>query len=410
MMEFDRHRKTAQPGFSLRRTLWAAVIPLLWAVACLGQSTTAPQDLRQTALGLEQQGRITESETAWRSYLKLYPASSDAYAHLGLLEARQGNYKKAIPLYRKALGLHSAIPGLRLDLGLAYFKAGDLNEALQEFVSLLKNEPSSSPDRLRLTILAGMSCYGLEKYGQAAQYLKEASASAPRNLPLLLALAHSYLWSKQYQDVMTTYHQILTLNAESAEADMLAGEALDAEHNTDEAIREFRAAEKASPKEPNVHFGLGYLLWERRHYQEAAQEFRLELANDPDHAQAMTYLADCDLRQGHPETAVPLLHKAIRLDPKIEVAYLDLGVIDDNAGRHADALRELKVAEKLSPKDANVHWRLGRLYKAMGDAQKAKVEFSQTRSIIQAADTALVNRLNPRSGKNHVSPSNSAGR
>ena len=94
----------------------------------------------------------------------------------------------------------------------------------------------------------------------------------PRNLELLLALAHSYLWSKQYQNVLDTYRAILLVDAESAEADMLAGEALDEMKDALGAIQQFRAAVQADPKMPDVHFGLGYLLWTQKQYTEAAPD------------------------------------------------------------------------------------------------------------------------------------------
>ena len=141
-------------------------------------------------------GENVEAEAAWRAYLKAHPSSSEAYAHLGLLEARQEHYKDAVPLYRRALALDSRVPGLRLNLGLALFKAGEMKDALQEFKPLLKSAPPSSPDRQRLAILIGMCYYGLEEYAKAAPYLKEAAASDPQNLALRLALAHSCLWSK----------------------------------------------------------------------------------------------------------------------------------------------------------------------------------------------------------------------
>jgi tetratricopeptide (TPR) repeat protein len=312
---------------------------------------------------------------------------------LGFLEARQERYTEAVPLYRKALTLNPAMPGLRLNLGLSLFKSGAPKQAIQTFLPLLKSAPPSSPEALRLTTLIGLAHYGLGEYATAVPYLKQATAADPQNLPFRLALAHSCLWSKQYQCVLDVYKEILSLNAESAEADMLAGEALDEMKNTAGATEQFRAAVKADPREPNVHFGLGYLLWGLMQYDEAAQELQAELANNPDHAQALAYLADTDMRLSHPEAAPPLLEKAIRIDPGIELAHLDLGILDADAGHKEDALRELKIAEKLSPDDQNVHWRLARFYQATGRKDEAKAEFDKTRSLQKAADETIFKKL-----------------
>jgi tetratricopeptide (TPR) repeat protein len=180
---------------------------------------------------------------------------------------------------------------------------------------------------------------------------------------------------------------------------MLAGEALDGMRRTDEAIAEFQIAEKVSPGEPNVHFGLGYLLWEKQQYAAAAQEFQTELDLNPNHAQALTYLGDSNLVLNHPEIARPLLEKATQVDPGIELAHLDLGVIDADAGRQDDALRELTAAERLAPNDVNVHWRLGRLYRSIGKREEAEAEFGKAKGITQATDKALINKLTPRSGQ-----------
>jgi tetratricopeptide (TPR) repeat protein len=353
------------------------------------QVSHSPNPDRQAALALEQQGRNAEAEAAWRKYLKAHPSSSEAYAHLGLLEARQEHYKEAVPLYRKALAIGPEVPGLRLNLGLALFKGGDLKDAIQEFSLLEKNHPG---DR-QLTILIGMAHYGLAEYPQAIPYLKEAAGGDPRNLPLRLALAHSCLWSQQNQCVMDVYKEILALDPDSAEADMLAGEAMDAMNDHSGAIQQFRAAVKANPKEPNAHFGLGYMLWVKKQYSEAASEFQAELDNDPDHLQAMLYLADARIQLTQTQEAGPLLEKALKLDPSLGLGHLDMGIVYAEAGRNEDALRELTAAAKIMPDDVNVHWRLGRLYRVMGKKEEAKAEFDKAGKLNEAAEAEVYKKI-----------------
>ena len=353
----------------------------------------SPSNDRDTAFTLEQQGKVAEAETAWRAILKAQPADAEAYAHLGFLEARQEHYKQAIPLYRKALALNPAMPGLRLNLGLALFKGGELKEAIQTFVPLLNSEPTSSPEAQRLTALVGIAKYGVGDYAGAIPYLKSATAVDPQNLQFRLLLAHSCLSTRQFQCVLDEYHEILMLNAESAEADMLAGEALDEIHQPAAAIEQFRAAVKANPKEPNVHFGLGYLLWTQNQFEESAREFQAELANVPENAQALAFLADSDLQLDRAADAMPLIEKAIKIDPGLARAHLDLGILYSDSGRREDAIRELKTAVRLSPEDPSPHWRLARLYQAAGNKTEANLEFQKTSDLHKVENDTILKQL-----------------
>ena len=374
-----------------------ALIPFFLAPA---QAQTAPRDLaqqRQAAVQLEQQGQNTEAEAAWRAILAAHPSDAESYAQLALLEAHELRYKDAIPHYRKALALNPKLPGVRLNLALALFKDGDLKAAIPELHQLLKPAPPNSPPNLqeaqRYTILLAMAHYGLAEYAQAIPYLKQAVAADTQNLPLRMTLAHSCLWSKQYQCVLDDYHEMLTLNAESAEADMLAGEASDEMKDRDAAIEQFRAAVKTNPSEPNAHFGLGYLLWTQKHLDEAAQEFQAELALDPSHLQAILYLGDTRMQQSKPEEARPLLEKALSIDPTLWLAHLDLGIIDTDAGRQDDALREMQQAVKLKPDEVSIHWRLAKLYRALGKTAEAKVEFDKANTLTQSADASVGHQI-----------------
>jgi tetratricopeptide (TPR) repeat protein len=363
-------------------------------LSCAGQDAPSAANQRRTAIALEQQGENADAEIAWRAVLKAQPSSAEAYAHLGFLEARQEHYAEAVELYRRALALDPEMPSLRLNLGLSLFKSGALKPAVEVFAPLLKSLPASSPDLQRVTVLIGMSYYGLGEYADAIPYLKEAADRDAQSLELRLTLAQSCMQAKQLSCILDAYHQILSLNAESAEADMLAGEALEEMRDDPAAIQQFQAAVKANPKEPDVHFGLGYLLWKLKRYPEAADQFQAELANVPDHVYALAYLADAKIQLQDTQAALPLLQEAIRLDPKMELAHVDLATLYSDAHHQDDAVRELTLAAGLNPDDASVHWKLARLYQAMGKGREARAEIEKTRSLHQAEDTTVFHQLN----------------
>ena len=370
---------------------------LLFAVLASGimfgaHVTFAQGDARQNALTLEQRGQNAEAEQAWQSIASSNPQSAEAYAHLGLLDARQERYDEAVANYRKAISLNAELPGLQMNLGLSLFKAKDFKGAIKPFAAELKKHP----DDQRLTILLGMAHYGMGDYFVAIPYLQKAAEREPQSLPLRLTLAHSCLWSKQYQCVLDVYKEILTLNAESAEADMLAGEALDEKGDNAGATEQFRAAVRSNPKEPNAHFGLAYLLWTQNHFQEAATEFQTELDNDPQHLQARAYLGDSYLQLKDYVKAQPELEKARAADASLALVHRDLGIIYAEEGRKEDAISELQKAIELDPKDVSPHWRLAKLYQSTGKKEEAKAEFAKASAMnkesIQASQ-ALYQKL-----------------
>jgi tetratricopeptide (TPR) repeat protein len=371
--------------FQVRRWLW------VFSIVTAGTTTIAmaQSGSRQNALALEQQGRTAESEQIWRSIAQHDPHNAEAFAHIGLLEARQENYDAAIASYRQALALDPAFPNLEMNLGLALFKAKQFKESIKPFAAELHKHPGDQ----RLIILLGMAHYGMGDYLVAIPYLKQAADRDPQSLPLRLTLAHSCLWSKQYQCVLDVYKEILALNAESAEADMLAGEALDEKGDNAGAIDQFRAAVRSNPKEPNAHFGLGYLLWAQTQYDEAAKELQAELDNDPQHAQARVFLGDCYVQLNDYGKALPELEKAVAANPSSSLVHRDLGIVYAEAGRQDDAVRELQKAVALDPTDVAPHWRLAKLYQSMGKKEEAKAEFAKASAMKKQASDALYQKL-----------------
>jgi tetratricopeptide (TPR) repeat protein len=166
---------------------------------------------------------------------------------------------------------------------------------------------------------------------------------------------------------------------------------------TVEAIPEFEAALKVAPREPNVNFGLGYLYWKLHKYPQASDAFDRELGIDPAHAQALAYLGDIAMRQNAPEKALPLLLKATQLRDDIRIAYLDIGAILADRQRYPEALTALLRAEKLDPTQADAHYRLARLYRAMGNAAAARREFAKVNELHDQAEEMAPKMAPPKS-------------
>jgi tetratricopeptide (TPR) repeat protein len=318
-------------------------------------------------MALEQAGQNAEAEKIWLGITGTDPQNAEALAHLGLLEARQQHYDKAIDYYRSAAAIRPDLPGLQTNLGLALFKAAQFPDAIRAFTTELKKHPGDP----RLTILLGMAHYGMKDYLVAIPYLQRAAEHDPQSVALRITLAQSCLWSKQYPCVLSACKEIRALKSDSAEADMLAAEALDQMGDRVGAEQALRAGIAANPTQPDLHFGLGYLLWSESKWPEAANEFQLELQKRPDHLQASIYLADSWVRQTDYSKALPELEKLVAADPSEPMLHLDLAIIDAHNSRNDDALQELKMAERFDPEHRLSAVQIAGLYQLIGKHDEA---------------------------------------
>jgi len=114
---------------------------------------------------------------------------------------------------------------------------------------------------------------------------------------------------------------------------------------------------------------------------------------EPDHTQSLLYLADIDVKTGHFADARPLLERVEKADPSSSLAHLDMGIALTDAEQTDDALRELKEAARLDPENADVHWRLGRIYRSRGETEAANAEFAKTSAAKKATYDELQKKI-----------------
>ncbi len=263
------------------RQFQLAVCALLVALQVSAQSNSPSE-----AIALEQQGKLAEAAQAWQGVIRQNPRDAGAYASLGVVFAKQEKYPEAAAAYRKAIGLNPKLPGIQLNLGLAEFKQGHFAAAATSLKAALAADPNNSQART----LLGLSYYGDKRFADAVRNLKISVKSDPSNVELQQVLAQSCLWAHDYPCALDGFRAILQRDPDSVSAHILVGQALDGTGKTAEAIAEFQEAAKIAPREPNVHFGLGFLYWKSHDYDKAKQEFEAELATDPNHAQALGLL------------------------------------------------------------------------------------------------------------------------
>ena len=345
-------------------------INLLLALAALGQTP-------QGAQALEAKGDWTAAETVWTTLVHQHPDDYRYWTSLGACRAHQNKFTQAIAAYKKALSLNRNAAETQFNLGIAYFKSGNLEKA----IGPLQTAAPHLPGNRQIDVVLGMALYGLGRYKDAAPYLEAAQANDPQNKELQFVLAQAYLWGGEYDKAKRQFQAMLLSDPNSAQAHMLLGEAYDGLGKTGEAIAEFREATQG-PAIPGAHFGLGYLLWKNHDYAAAIPEFQKEVSSDPDNYQCFGYRGDAELKLGQTEAAERDLKKSIAIAPKLWLAEFDLGKIEQDKQQYAAAAQHFKQAAQEDSERAEPHYHLAQVYKAMGQEEEAR------------AQLAIVSRLN----------------
>lgn len=360
------------------RVVGQAAVPLL-ALAIFAAAQTPQQ-----AQALETKGDLAAAESAWRAITKSYPGDYRYWTSLGIVLAREQKFPDAVAAYRKALRLHPNAPVIRLDLGLAYFKSGSLNLAVPE----LEASARAFPGKEQVQVLLGMALYGIRRYRDAVPHLEAAEKQQPDNEQLRLYLAQAYLWSGEYTKAKEEFTAMLRRNPDSPQVHMLLGEAHDALGDSADAIAEFRKAAQANL--PEAHFGLGYLLWKRQQYIEAASEFKKELAKDGKNNKALAYLGNCELSLGNLGAAKKDLLTAIGTQDNLWRAQFDLGRVYAADKNYQAAVRAYQRAIQLDPNRPTVHYRLAQLYRTIGKPEQAKQQLAIVEHIHAKQDRDLI--------------------
>ena len=121
-------------------------------------------------------GNLDQAELDFKRVLALDPRAAPAYANLGVIHMRRKQWDTALTNLRQAEKLAPTIPGIRLNMGLAYYRQGDYRHAVPPFESVVKD----APDSVQARYLLGQCYFFTERYVEAADALNVSSATLNR--------------------------------------------------------------------------------------------------------------------------------------------------------------------------------------------------------------------------------------
>jgi cytochrome c-type biogenesis protein CcmH/NrfG len=134
-------------------------------------------------------------------------------------------------------------------------------------------------------------------YGLIEEY-KTILAEDPNNLASLIALAHAYAGSNQWNKAITLYEHALRIDPHNADLHTDLGIACRTAGQVDRALGEFRKAVDSDPMHQTARFHMGIVYaYDKKNYPAAIHIWQELLHISPHHVEA-EYMKHCIVKFG----------------------------------------------------------------------------------------------------------------
>jgi Tfp pilus assembly protein PilF len=356
------------------RNIFAALAMLLTA-PCFSQSAADQQASLaahiQKARGYLDEKRPDLAIPELQAATAIDPENPETQGNLGVLLYFQGKPLEAIPHLRAAVERQPGISKIQGLLGLAEVHTSDIAQGRKDLEAAF---PLIAAEKFKVEV--GLELVSVDTQSgdleEASVVLAQLRKAAPDNAEVL------YAAYRVYSDLSGESMLALSLAApDSAQMhQMLAHEEI-RQGDTDGAVKQFRKAIALDAHLPGVHFELAELLntsGDAAAKREAEQEYRAELAGNPQDEKSILRLAEIDARDGHTPQSYQEYAKAVQLQPADADAKLGLAKTLIGMNRSEEAVKLLEETVQLEPTNATAHYRLATLYRKSGRSDDAENE------------------------------------
>src|SRR5437879_4518200 len=303
-------------------------------------------------------GDLSEAERRYNQVIAL------GLRQLGNLSASESSFDEAKRELDEALKFAPGDPDITVDAAIAWFRAGEVQNARQ----LAQTVAHGNPRNARAQNVLGRIDLYRGDFPDAIGDL-QASIALDDDFETSYFLGIAYLRAKHFTDAQQWFKHLQDTMGDSAALHVLFGRAYSIGHFPESAVAEFRKAIQLDPKYPHVHGLLGYSILEFRGeeaYPQARLEFERELKLHPDDYNALLLLGISAVAlRDFPAAEAALLH-ARRLRPEESFAYLYLGETYNETKRLPQAIEALEKYIHLVPAPDEVPRDVSRAYYLLG--------------------------------------------
>ena len=300
---------------------------------------TRPDDLAARlalASAWEQQGQPARALDAMEIANQIRPGEAPILFAIGFCLERMRRPLDAAEYYRDAVARQRNFQPARQRLAAVDLVLGELDEAIDQYQAMLRDEPDTAW--------------------------------------IHAALAHLYFRAGRYADAVAKFEVAIALEPENWSLVDQQVEALVAEGQVREAIERLHELISAQDGAADLRVRLAD-LYSQAGDEEAATRFYLEAMDlEPNYLEARVKMGTHHLAGGRWDQAAETFHGAVELNDALLLNYVGMGVAQGAAGLEKDALNSFELAAAIEPNSTMLLGEVARLQLRSAAAE----EFAKT--------------------------------
>ncbi|MFQ5796044.1 MAG: tetratricopeptide repeat protein [Candidatus Bipolaricaulia bacterium] len=351
---------------------------------------------------LSEQGRYVEAFQYLTKAVETQEDDPEAHIALSDLLIELQNYEQAVEGYERALELlleegvnPFRIAQIRVKLGNAYLRKGDMEQAQDRFEIVLDGDP----DHLEALIGLGDVHAAQEAYDAAERLYGQALEIADRN-DLRVKHGEVYLKQSKLEQAKAEFQQVIRRSPYSARAYLGLGDVYQEQGLGERALAQYRDGFNRSqendlkqefaqrileldPDDLDTRFRLARVYSDQFIYSLAIEQYEKILEYDPESVDAYQGLGEAYMQRVDYVRAIESFSNAVQRadsDERKLALYQAILEADENRVREAEAVGEGESAE-LSDAGRDALFQLGKLYFDRASDLQAREHLERLREI-----------------------------
>ena len=283
-------------------------------------------------------GAVADAQRLIGRAAQLLPQDAGVHVNLALALVEGGNPQEALARIDQAIALNPQMPAAQLNRVGLLVKAGQHEEAAQAAAQLI----AAGHSQPELRVNAGIALLELKRPQEAIASFEQALASAPQHLKALNNLAVALIETGQFGPAIAVADRALAVHPQYAEALHAKGRALARQGLPTQAEPLLRQATELRPRDVDMLLSHASCLIDLHQAARAIEQVERALSIDPLCANAYVLGGKALAAQGRHPDALANYHKALEIEPHLDVAHYQKALAEIELKMLPQAARSLE--------------------------------------------------------------------